>query len=389
MPSRSTLIILLMLGILASGSQAEQVRFSMTSDGHPSNFDGFDITLNAMTQIPGGPGTFMVSAGDNEEVSVSHAMITATFGANCGWYPVVGNHETGESHQYLDNYDYGAQGNGPVNFGPAGAQNTIYSFDAGPVHIVALNEYWDGTNNPNAPEALYYPTIVPQTMTWLQNDLANNDKPWTLVVGHPHAHPQPDEDWGDDFSWSDTGLNRYPQNRDLFWQTLEDYDVTAYVHGHTHRFSHTIPKPDSRVWEIDDGQACGPTGGMDPTHYMTTFLTVEADENQLVFEVWRDLNGDGVFAVTDLFAARGDINEDGFVGGDDLTEILTHWGESGMSRQDGDLNNDGFIGGDDYTEALTYWGTGRAPQPLTTAIPEPTTLSRLLLGGLVLLRRRR
>ena len=40
----------------------------------------------------------------------------------------------------------------------------------------------------------------------------------------------------------------------------------------------------------------------------------------------------------------GDVTEDGFVGGDDLTIILTNWGLSGMARYQGDLNGDGFVG---------------------------------------------
>ena len=84
----------------------------------------------------------------------------------------------------------------------------------------------------------------------------------------------------------------------------------------------------------------------------------------------------------------GDVDGDGFVGGDDLTIILTYWGQSGVTREQGDLNGDNFIGGDDYTEVLTYWGTGTPPASVVAGMPEPATLALLVLGGLVLLRRR-
>ena len=82
----------------------------------------------------------------------------------------------------------------------------------------------------------------------------------------------------------------------------------------------------------------------------------------------------------------GDVDGDGFVGGDDLTIVLSNWGLDGQTREQGDLTGDGFIGGDDYSEVLSYWGTGTQAQ--VTAVPEPATLALLVFGGLILLKRR-
>ena len=92
---------------------------------------------------------------------------------------------------------------------------------------------------------------------------------------------------------------------------------------------------------------------------------------------------------------RGDVTKDGFVGADDLVRILTYWGASGPSvtwdmgdcapYNDGINTGDHFIGSDDYVEVLTFWGASYPTEP----IPEPATLGLLLLGGLVLLRRRK
>ena len=83
----------------------------------------------------------------------------------------------------------------------------------------------------------------------------------------------------------------------------------------------------------------------------------------------------------------GDVNGDGYVGGLDLTAVITNWGVNPATRSQGDLSGDGTVSGPDYTEVITYWGTGTPPEP-PSSIPEPATLGLLLLGGLVMLRRR-
>ena len=75
---------------------------------------------------------------------------------------------------------------------------------------------------------------------------------------------------------------------------------------------------------------------------------------------------------------EGDVNGDAWVAGDDLSIIISYWGQSGLGREYGDLNGNGTVDGPDYTEVIAYWGT-----------PEPATLGLLLLGGLAALIRRR
>ena len=98
-----------------------------------------------------------------------------------------------------------------------------------------------------------------------------------------------------------------------------------------------------------------------------------------------DVAVDQTFAYT-VFPLDGDVNGDGFVGGADLTQVIYNWGMTGASHADGDLNGDGTVSGPDYTEIVTSWGNGSPPEP--GPIPEPATLSLLLLGCLTLIRRR-
>ena len=84
----------------------------------------------------------------------------------------------------------------------------------------------------------------------------------------------------------------------------------------------------------------------------------------------------------------GDVDEDNFVGGADLTTILTNWGSSGVSWGDGDVNpypdGDDFIGGGDYTAVLTAWGTSYGPE----TVPEPLVSSLMLVMSLFVFRRK-
>ena len=90
---------------------------------------------------------------------------------------------------------------------------------------------------------------------------------------------------------------------------------------------------------------------------------------------------------TELFALAtaipGDATGDGLVGSDDLVLILSNWGISQATRSQGDVTGDSFVGADDYVQVLTYWGTVAAPEHL----PEPASLSLLVLAGLALVRR--
>ncbi len=78
----------------------------------------------------------------------------------------------------------------------------------------------------------------------------------------------------------------------------------------------------------------------------------------------------------------GDLNEDGFVGQDDLDIVLGEWGDSVTQGSAPDPSGDGFVGQDDLDVVLDDWGQSTQP------IPEPLCLVMLLAGGIGLTRRR-
>jgi PEP-CTERM motif len=85
----------------------------------------------------------------------------------------------------------------------------------------------------------------------------------------------------------------------------------------------------------------------------------------------------------------GDLNEDGFVGIDDLNIVLANWNDTVTvgSLIDGDPNGDGFVGIADLNIVLGNWNAGTPPPG--GAVPEPTTLALLGFGGVLVVSRRR
>jgi len=81
----------------------------------------------------------------------------------------------------------------------------------------------------------------------------------------------------------------------------------------------------------------------------------------------------------------GDLNDDGFVGGDDLDIVRSFWGQNVPAGDllSGDPSEDGFVGGDDLDIVRANWGQGTPPSP--SAVPEPTSVILLVTAGLVLL----
>ena len=87
--------------------------------------------------------------------------------------------------------------------------------------------------------------------------------------------------------------------------------------------------------------------------------------------------------------APGDLNGDGFVGGDDLDIVRSFWGQTVTpgNRFQGDPSGDGYVGGDDLDEVRAHWGEGTPPA--SRVVPEPSSAAILLgMVGWLTYRRR-
>ena len=120
---------------------------------------------------------------------------------------------------------------------------------------------------------------------------------------------------------------------------------------------------DPAVFDLDGD---GDVDGADMIFHVENFLEA-------------DLDGDGIADAQGTL--RGDFNCDGLVNGTDLSVMNTHFG-SGAGFAGGNANTDSVINGTDLSILAGTFGQA-------AAVPEPLTMSLLLVGTGSLLRKRR
>jgi Calcineurin-like phosphoesterase len=333
-------------------------RFTITADNRSAS--GFPYVLEQINSKVGGPGVFHVMPGDFAPADATWNNLRSVFGNDVLWYPVVGNHETYEDEgpepginnlPWLRNYYYQYL-EGKVNPGPVNGEETTYSWDYGNAHFVALNVQYSGITDDSGMGA-----IRQRLYDWLVEDLNNNTQPVVFVFGHEPAFPQPDADDGDIRHDDDT----LGDLTDDFWDLMEAKKVTAYINGHTHRYSrcqpktsgdykcvytdtflgkynklakHAYPKSGSKVWQIDAGQA----RHKDYNQHYDTFIDVTVSMSQVIFDTWRDTNKNGDFIKFDSWS----VPVEG-VTPPSILQILANWLTSIF-----DQNGDGKVNGVDF-----------------------------------------
>ncbi|MDD9942843.1 MAG: metallophosphoesterase [Myxococcales bacterium] len=127
--------------------------------------------------------------------------------ASVPMFPIAGNHDykTAGGAPFREVFSL------PDNGTPEGVEQ-YYSFDWGPVHFVGLDSEVMGTAQAD----------------WLDDDLAQTDKPWKLVFTHQPA-----------YSSGKHGSNQ--AFRDLFGGILERRGVQLVLAGHDHHYERSKP----------------------------------------------------------------------------------------------------------------------------------------------------
>jgi predicted phosphodiesterase len=103
--------------------------------------------------------------------------------------------------------------------GPEEEKNLTYAYEFNDVLFISLDLY-KNTHKVN--------------QAWLEEQFANNDRPYIFVAGHEPAFKL----------LHSNCMASFPEQRDIFWQSLINAGVKAYFCGHDHFYDHLI---------IDDG----------------------------------------------------------------------------------------------------------------------------------------
>ena len=256
------LILLLFVTAVTVPAQAQKsadaFSFVISSDQREHATPAFrthEFTLGGYEAINKvGKGSFMIVLGDLDPPTATRELIASVIGKDYLWYPVIGNHdlEVEANTEYLRAMNRGANGLPYVlRKGPAGSEETTYSFDWNNVHFVILNVYFDGKSDKGGDG-----NIVPELLAWLENDLKQNKKPRVFVIGHEPIFPFLDMDNGTIRHLADA-LDKYPDNSLKFQRLLVKYGVTAYFSGHTHCASYANI---NGLWMINSGHIYGQEG---------------------------------------------------------------------------------------------------------------------------------
>jgi len=207
---------------------------------------------------------FMVNVGDLVDYGQSEAHWHAWFNASKGVIDTIpamalaGNHESYGMRQIGKPIFFTKQFTFPKN-GPASLENQAYSFDYGPVHLVALDSQAQEQQNSS--------DILSIQKPWLEEDLSKNDAAWKIAFFHRSPY-------GVKITRDEVEI------REAFCPILEKHNVNLAFSAHDHGIKRTYPiKGGIPVEDPSEGTIYYVTGRSGPK----TYEDIEPKEHSAFF----------------------------------------------------------------------------------------------------------
>lgn len=215
------------LRFAADDPAAQSVTFAYFGDAQPAgNTDYSDFAALSRSVYEAHPElSFAIMGGDMVNSGVSLEQFDAFLAAaetslpGLPFFAVNGNHESnfigGKPELYLDVFAL------PKN-GPEGFAEELYSFDAGNIHVVAVNS-WVFSGEQGLTDADF-----DRLADWLKRDLASSTADWQIVVTHIPVQA--------------VHSDQTAEKLKAAWgPILEDYGVDLVLQGHQHVYSRSVP----------------------------------------------------------------------------------------------------------------------------------------------------
>jgi 3',5'-cyclic AMP phosphodiesterase CpdA len=177
-----------------------------------------------------------------------------------------------------------------VRRGLPGTKLTIYSWDSGNSHFVAIDSYpWATPGTPGLTGNKGKVDLTDAEFKWIEDDLAATHQPFLWVIGHQPIESLPDMDGSEHQRHPGDSVSADPVRAAQFVALLKKFHVRAYICGHTHNTS--VVKLASGVWQCDSGHARG--GGLTgSTNSPSSFLKFRLVGDEVSVDIYRaDPNG--------------------------------------------------------------------------------------------------
>ena len=222
---RLVLISLLLAALLLTGCAHPKWTFIVTGDTRGDN-NGVNtgILAELADETVKSKTDFILFSGDlvngyndqaalQSQLSTWRSIMMPVYDAGISVYVLRGNHDVGDPPAATAwNNIFKGRFTLPQN-GPKGHENLTYSFTHKNAFVAALDQYIETQRVPQA---------------WLDKQLAKNKKPHVFLLGHEPAFKTQHTDCLDD----------YPDDRDVFWTSIEKAGARTYFCGHDHFYNH-------------------------------------------------------------------------------------------------------------------------------------------------------
>ncbi|OIB01601.1 metallophosphoesterase [Paenibacillus sp. LC231] len=257
----------------------DTTKFLYFADSQASTAKEFELWGNTIDKAAAEhpDAEFMVHAGDMVDKGFLEEQWNYWFDEaqkhflNTTLVSAIGNHEVMGNKE---NGDFLAHFNQPGN-GLDSLKGTNFSFDYKDVHFIMLNSEYQ----------------LEEQKKWLQQDLASNDKNWTIVMFHRGPYGS---------------IYDSAEVRSLWAPVLEEFGVDLVLNGHDHIYIRSYPMMNNQIAAEGKGTTYVVAGSSGPKFYSHTergwHEVVDEEKTQMYASV--EVKGDELHFVTKTVGGR-------------------------------------------------------------------------------------